>query len=495
MSQNQMNKTIIILTISILLFSYSLNADEERMVTTTLDKVVELEVLKERLTGIEKQTNIQLIALEKRTNLYFTIIGVVFAIVSFLGYKTITNWIRSTIEDKADDEIKKHITHEYVNEIISKNITAELVSKIVIENSKDAIDDAVNKTVSNLDAKAKEKLSELDSRLAVFENLENVYATSLAELKKETIDINKEVTKETTKKLEQFEQKIAQVKTEENYSIDDWYFKGVSEYGKKEYKNAIKSLNKAIELDSENVSCLIGRAGAYGNLKQYNKAIEDCNKTIALDPKHTIAYYNRGKAYSGLKQHNKAIEDYNKAIALDPKYTVTYINRGNEYFDLKQHNKAIEDYNKAIALDPKYTIAYSNRGAVYGNLKQYNNAIDDCNKAITLDPKDVHAYLNISEFKIITDNYKSALGFITKGLLLHPGTEHKAILIYLECITKKLLNVDTFEIETAFNEILKKDFTITWDFETMESWLKDANIKDDTKRYIREKIELLKKHL
>ena len=54
------------------------------------------------------------------------------------------------------------------------------------------------------------------------------------------------------------------------------------------------------------------------NLKQYNEAIKDYNQAIELDPKHANAYYNRGIAKALLKQYDEAIKDYNQAIELNP---------------------------------------------------------------------------------------------------------------------------------------------------------------------------------
>jgi tetratricopeptide (TPR) repeat protein len=160
---------------------------------------------------------------------------------------------------------------------------------------------------------------------------------------------------------------------------------------------------------------------------------------------------------------------------------------------LKEYEKAIEDYNKAIELDPKFAIAYTNRGVAYDKLKEHEKAIEDFNKAIELDPKNVAMYLNLSEAIIIMGDYKSASKNIAKALYLSPEIKDKAMLLYLGCITKKLLGMDTSVYEKEFTEILKKDFTITWD-EDFESWLKDADIDVGTKTFIKKKTELLKKH-
>ena len=91
-------------------------------------------------------------------------------------------------------------------------------------------------------------------------------------------------------------------------------------------------------------------------------------------------------------------------------------------------------------------------------------------------------------------NYKSTLKTIAKASSLSYETDDKAICLYLECIAKKMLDMDTSGCEKEFNEILKKDFETTWSFDEIESWLKDANIPTDKKSFIIEKTEQLKKH-
>jgi len=69
------------------------------------------------------------------------------------------------------------------------------------------------------------------------------------------------------------------------------------------------------------------------------------------------------------------------------------------------------------------------------------------------------------------------------------------MLLYFGCIAKKLLGVDTSVFEKDFTEILKNDFTIMFNFDIFESWLKDADIDEGTEIFIKEKTELLKKHI
>jgi hypothetical protein len=79
---------------------------------------------------------------------------------------------------------------------------------------------------------------------------------------------------------------------------------------------------------------------------------------------------------------------------------------------------------------------------------------------------------------------------IREALNLSLDLNHKSTCLYLECIAKKILDMDVSECERDYNEILKKNFETTWSFDEIESWLKDA----DKKAFIIKKTEQLKKY-
>ncbi|KAF5433807.1 Tetratricopeptide (TPR) repeat containing protein [Candidatus Methanophagaceae archaeon] len=273
---------------------------------------------------------------------------------------------------------------------------------------------------------------------------------------------------------------------------DAYYNRGATYYNLKDYEKAISDYNKALELNQEYVDAYNNRGLAYGDLKDYGKAISDFNKAIELNPEYADAYNNRGAAYYDLTEYEVAISDWNKAIELNPEDATAYYNRGFAYDYLKDYEKAISDWNKAIELNPEYADAYNNRGLAYRNLKDYETAISDWNKAIELNPEYAGAHENLSELYIITGNHKSALESITKVLSLSMDIKDRAVCLYLECIAKKMLQMDISDCENELNEILKREFETTWSFAEIESWVED--ISNDQKAFIIEKTELIKEH-
>jgi tetratricopeptide (TPR) repeat protein len=66
----------------------------------------------------------------------------------------------------------------------------------------------------------------------------------------------------------------------------------------------------------------------YVNVENYDEALKLIDKAIELNPEYAKAYNYRGNVYSDIKNYDKAFEDYDKAIELNPKVEYSYYNRG-----------------------------------------------------------------------------------------------------------------------------------------------------------------------
>ena len=88
----------------------------------------------------------------------------------------------------------------------------------------------------------------------------------------------------------------------------------------KNYPEAIKNFNKAIELkpNAYNVYCY--KADAYGFQGQYKLAIETCNKAIQINSSRADAYYQRGRYYARLGEQQNALRDLEKALTFPSPY-------------------------------------------------------------------------------------------------------------------------------------------------------------------------------
>lgn len=172
-----------------------------------------------------------------------------------------------------------------------------------------------------------------------------------------------------------------------------------------------------------------------------------------------------------------------------------WYSKGLSAFIAENYPTVISCMSKAIELGQGDTGAYYfYRGRAFFKLNQFEKAIEDFSKAVELDPENAGFCMTLILTNIIAGNYEGVLDNIKKTSFLPLGIKDKAILIYLECIAKKLLNKDTIQCEEELNKILKNKFTIKSSFDEIESWLENANIDDDKKSFIKKKTKLIEKH-
>ncbi len=166
------------------------------------------------------------------------------------------------------------------------------------------------------------------------------------------------------------------------------------------------------------VATILGELGAsLIETKQYSEAKKVLEKALELDPNNATIYNNLGGSYAKLRQRKKAIDTYKKAIELDPNHATIYNNLGNLYAQLRRHNHAIEAYKKAIELDPNKSDTYYNLGDQYVALGQYNHAEEAYKKVMELVPDDTDIYISLGDLYAKLGQWKKAMGAYNRGLI------------------------------------------------------------------------------
>jgi tetratricopeptide (TPR) repeat protein len=164
-------------------------------------------------------------------------------------------------------------------------------------------------------------------------------------------------------------------------------------------QEALKYINKCIELEPEKVGYYHWRANIYRNLGNLQQALNDYNRYIKHSGKKSFGsfdnpYANRAGVNERIGNFQQAIIDYTKAIEDNPDYPYHYRRRANVYlFNLKDYTKAIEDYDKATELKPDNGSVYGLRGLAYERLGNNDQAINDFLTAARLGDKTSQDYL------------------------------------------------------------------------------------------------------
>lgn len=102
---------------------------------------------------------------------------------------------------------------------------------------------------------------------------------------------------------------------------------------------------------------------------------------------------------------------------------------------------------------------------------------------------------NLSEIQILNGDYRGSLNTLRTIFPLTKENADKAIYYFLDSIAKKLLNLDTSVSEKKLDETLKGKISSDWSFKLMEEWLMEEKISAENKRFILNKIQLIKQHM
>ncbi|RCV62743.1 Tetratricopeptide (TPR) repeat [Methanophagales archaeon] len=101
---------------------------------------------------------------------------------------------------------------------------------------------------------------------------------------------------------------------------EDYLSRGSDFYRSKEYGEALKAYNKAIELKHDYDAAWNNRGLALAKLYQYDEALKAYDKAIELKHDYATAWYNKACAYSRKDDKENALKILSEAIDLDAKY-------------------------------------------------------------------------------------------------------------------------------------------------------------------------------
>jgi predicted O-linked N-acetylglucosamine transferase (SPINDLY family) len=185
-------------------------------------------------------------------------------------------------------------------------------------------------------------------------------------------------------------------------------------------KESIQSYNKVIQLNPDYAEAYNNLGVVLKDLKQFKKSIQSCVKAIQLKPDYAEAYNNLGVTLQESGRLDEAVKSYNKATKLKPDYAEAYSNLGVTLQELGRLDEAVKRYNQAIQIDPNYAEAYSNLGVVQKELGQFEEAIRSYNQAIQIYPDYAEAYSNLGVVQKELGQFEEAINNYNKAIQLKP---------------------------------------------------------------------------
>ena len=215
----------------------------------------------------------------------------------------------------------------------------------------------------------------------------------------------------------------------------------------KKSSEALESIDRAIVLNKKNPEIFNLKAIIHENLSEDKKALENWDKAIELKENYAEAYFNIANYYNFNDNYEKSLDNYNKALKINKKYFLALINRADLYLKHQKYEFALLDYNLIIERDPKITRMHYNKASVLNFLGQKKAAIESLNNAIDLKPKFARAFFLRGIIAWQLKLYKQALFDLEKAYSLKKESYFLNSLIILKSILCNWENIEVYHKE------------------------------------------------
>ena len=161
---------------------------------------------------------------------------------------------------------------------------------------------------------------------------------------------------------------------------------------------AIESLNKVLDFDSQNIQARYLLALIYSSQREFDKAAVEYESILTTfreaDPQNIEIYGYLGQLYYSQKKYRKALEQFEIVLSLAPENSDIMFLIGSLHLELNEMDEAVAVFKKAVLIDPQHDGCLNSLGYLYAeagtNLEEAQELVE---RALKIDP-DNGAYLD-----------------------------------------------------------------------------------------------------
>lgn len=199
----------------------------------------------------------------------------------------------------------------------------------------------------------------------------------------------------------------------------DHFIHALEHFGRNDVRNAIRSLEKSIEIDPKDPAVWASLGHALFASGNTTEALAAFRTASALGPKTAEIRHMTAACLIKLTRYPEAVELLDESIALDPKYSPAWLDRGLARLFLREPQAALGDFTRGYELNPKHTRALWLRANAQDALGNRLAAAADRQAAARLEPGDEQSWVSRGVRKLTTDP-RSALQDFAAALKGNP---------------------------------------------------------------------------
>ncbi len=122
-------------------------------------------------------------------------------------------------------------------------------------------------------------------------------------------------------------------------------------FDRRNYTDALKSLQRALANDRKNIDTISLLADTYRNMENFHEAREYYEYWLRLEPNFPPIHNRLGLCYAQLGDYTRAVDSFHTAISLNPVNAAALSNLGNLYLAAGQYEQAVEYLERASEIE------------------------------------------------------------------------------------------------------------------------------------------------
>ncbi|MDI9425034.1 MAG: tetratricopeptide repeat protein [Spirochaetota bacterium] len=200
-----------------------------------------------------------------------------------------------------------------------------------------------------------------------------------------------------------------------------------------EYRRAVESFLKAIEIAPDYARARNSLGALYCRLNKYHFALAHFRKALEVNPYNPFLQYNIGSLYFEIGDTANARVHLENAIKYKANFGRAYHRLGVLAYQTQQYERAIEYMAKAVEFRAESHTTHYYTGMSYFNLEKGSMALASLKKALKIKPDFFEAALDLARIHHSYGEFEGALEFYRKADALNPDYPEIKLSI-VECL-------------------------------------------------------------
>ncbi|MBI4620374.1 MAG: tetratricopeptide repeat protein [Desulfobacterales bacterium] len=206
-----------------------------------------------------------------------------------------------------------------------------------------------------------------------------------------------------------------------------YYYKGLCEFGLRDYIEAIDRLQDALKMGYDRLP--LGDVYFYAglshiNIEEYGDGLAMMNRAEEFFTEKSPLYYYMGLCYLGMRDLDAALDYLKKALVCKPQkenLSSIHFYLGLCYKEMGRHEDALLDLKRARDTEEGRKDIHNLMGYCYFKLKEYDDAIQSFMRTVEIDPNSAIDYANIGVNLREKGEIEKAIPMFKKALGLDPS--------------------------------------------------------------------------